>query len=450
MGKTKVEILIIEDNPGDARLISLLLEECFGNICEVIQCEKLGDGISKLVAHKHDLVLLDLNLPDSNGLNTLKKCLEPGFNVPVIILTGLDDYKIGSEAIKMGAEDFLVKDNLNHQIIQKSIFYSIERFKIKNELKIKSDEVEQKRKQLDLILNKMFDAVLIIDDKGIIRYLNNSAVKLFGHDTADLLNTKFPSFDNSRGLSEIRIQNGNNSTGEMHISEIRWEGETMSIATIRDITKRKKSEELIKSSLREKEILLKEIHHRVKNNMQIISSMLWLQQRNIINEQDRMYFNDSRHRIKAMAIIYEKLYQSDNFAEINFFGFIEVLINELRASYNLGKNIEFDLNSGKVLIDLNIAIPLSQIVTELITNSIKYAFPGNRKGVIKIEFRENGHEYYLHIGDNGIGLPEGFQYPGTESIGLTLVDALIQQIHGNLDYKSENGTQYEITFVNGK
>lgn len=215
---------------------------------------------------------------------------------------------------------------------------------------------------------------------------------------------------------------------------------------------RRRAESQVRRSLEEKEVLLKEIHHRVKNNLQIISSMLSLQERFIQNDKDLALYVDSRNRIRAMALVHEKLYAADDFSRIHFADHIRRLVFELKQVFGIQQDsIIINEKVDDVFLDVATAIPCSQIVNELISNSIKHAFPGGSKGRIDVEFKmDNNNECTLAVRDNGVGPPDGFSYPGSNSIGLGLVNAFVQQLNGTVEMKAEGGLEFIVSFINNR
>lgn len=214
-----------------------------------------------------------------------------------------------------------------------------------------------------------------------------------------------------------------------------------------EITEKKASESQIRQSLKEKEVLLKEVHHRVKNNLQVISSILNLQSSYVKDEQILSVLRESQNRIKSMSYIHESLYQTKNFSSINFSEYIVNLSNNLFHSYQIFDNfIDLKLKVDPVNLNLDQAIPCGLIVNELITNALKYAFKNKKAGEIFIGISEKEKTVYIQIEDNGVGLPEGFNYLKTETLGLQLVVTLVEQLDGKLELKSEKGTNYLITF----
>jgi PAS domain S-box-containing protein len=218
------------------------------------------------------------------------------------------------------------------------------------------------------------------------------------------------------------------------------------MATSRDITHHKEAEKKIKESLKEKEILLKEIHHRVKNNLQIISSLLSLQSMYVMDEETKALIMESQNRVKSMAMIHERLYQSQDLAHINFGSYLKSLIENFFSSYMIKGSINPILEVEDVILDINTAIPLGLISNEIISNSFKHAFPGDLEGEIKIKLVDQGENYILTIGDNGVGFPQDFDYQNTSSLGMQLINSLSTQIGGNLEIKVNNGTIFKLTF----
>ncbi len=224
------------------------------------------------------------------------------------------------------------------------------------------------------------------------------------------------------------------------------------VGTISDITEQKKDSEKLRNSLLEKEILLKEIHHRVKNNLQIISSLINLQSRYVHDERILNIFMESRLRIHSMALIHESLYQSDSLAKINFYNYVKTLTQYLFHSYELNSKITYEIDvEENICLDINISVPCGLIINELVSNSFKYAFPKefNReyKGKVIIKFsKEPNGDFLLTISDNGIGLPDNIKEGKPASLGLNLVRILVNQLDGEMDIIRGKGTKYEIRF----
>ncbi len=209
----------------------------------------------------------------------------------------------------------------------------------------------------------------------------------------------------------------------------------------------RKAQEKIKESLQEKEVLLKEIHHRVKNNMQIISSLLNLQARKISDPEIAEIFKESQSRVKSMSMIHERLYQSKTLSHIDFSEYINSLSLDLLRTYASNPDmIELKINAEKVKINIDTAIPCGLILTELVSNAFKYAFPDGRKGEINIDFSKKGDLFTLKISDNGVGIPEGLDYAHSKTLGILLVNSLIDQIDGKIDMNTSDGTSFTITF----
>lgn len=217
---------------------------------------------------------------------------------------------------------------------------------------------------------------------------------------------------------------------------------------LRDITDRKHAEEQVKSSLKEKEVLLQEIHHRVKNNMQIISSLLNLQSHHIEDDKVKDMFKMSRDRIKSMALIHEKLYQSKDLTKINFAQYIQSLAVHLLNTYNVSmERIKLNAKVTDVFLDINKAIPCGLIINELVSNSLKHAFPQDKKGNIRIQLNRGNNGYVrLVVSDDGIGFSENVDFQHPDSLGLQLVNDLVDQLGGTLELDSSKGISYQISF----
>jgi PAS domain S-box-containing protein len=211
---------------------------------------------------------------------------------------------------------------------------------------------------------------------------------------------------------------------------------------------RKIAEEELKKSLAEKEVLLKEVHHRVKNNLQIISSILNLQANSINNEEIRNLFEDSQDRIKSMALVHENLYKTKDFSKIDFEIYVSSLVHNLCRSYGAEENnIQCKLDLEKVYLSIDIAIPCGLIINELVSNSLKHAFANSNKGVIFVQLKQSGREISIVIADNGKGMKKALDPLNTQSLGLQLVYALIEQIDGKIAQESVKGTKFIINFT---
>ncbi|MEH1819193.1 MAG: PAS domain S-box protein [Nostoc sp.] len=222
------------------------------------------------------------------------------------------------------------------------------------------------------------------------------------------------------------------------------------ISVIEDINERQQWEEQIQASLLEKEVLLKEIYHRVKNNLQVISSLLNLQSAYIKDEQDLVIFRQSQQRIESMALVHEKLYQSQDLAKINFGEYIRDLVASLFAAYEVNEDaIALIINiDERVFLGLDTAIPCSLIIHELVSNSLKYAFPTSRNGTISINLKkDHKNQVTLVVSDDGIGLPSNFNFKNLASLGWLLVDALSNQLSGNINIQGAMGVECHLTFT---
>ena len=225
-------------------------------------------------------------------------------------------------------------------------------------------------------------------------------------------------------------------------------GTKKSLVSLLDINERKKAENKIKASLNEKEVLLKEIHHRVKNNLQIISSLLDLQANYVDDKEAINVLQESQNRVKSMAMIHEMLYQSPDLASINISNYIQNLVQDLFYSYGAKNNVIPIIDVEQTFLNIETAIPCGLIMSELVSNSLKYAFPNNETiGEIFVSVHSYDKEFELIISDNGIGLPEDLDFKDMQtSLGLRLVNMLVKQLEGSIELERTHGTKFKIKF----
>ncbi len=329
-----------------------------------------------------------------------------------------------------------------------------------------------KLKRFRTLLDQTNDIIFLLDvSSHLIVDLNKSAFEQLGYspnellkmpiedliDPQELYQTKelFYELNKSREPQNRRTittnflkKNDQKIPVEISVSMVEFSDDLYAVIVARDITERKQAEKQINISLKEKEVLLKEIHHRVKNNMQIISSLLNLQSFYIDDKESFEVFKESQNRIKSMALIHEKLYQSKDLTEIDFAEYISNLVFNLFKSYSVNsKIIKRSINVEDALFDIDTSIPCGLIINELVSNSLKYAFPDGQRGEIKIDLRLDNGKSILTVSDNGIGLPEDVDFQNTGSLGLRLVKILVNQINGELHINKSEGTSFTIEFT---
>lgn len=321
----------------------------------------------------------------------------------------------------------------------------------------------------DKIVSTMSNFLLLLDTEKNIINVNQATKGLLGYDDSELIGKSvgmiFPDEEEKDALfngddhrllkkgfiankeTYFKAKNGKIIPVFLSISLIQSEeGRTIGIVCIgSDIIEITRAKNEIKDSLEEKELLLREVHHRVKNNLQIISSLLNLQSGYIKDKEDLELFKDSQSRVKSMAFIHEQLYQSSNFINIEFSEYIRNLVTYLIHYYAVDPSmIKLNLNVENVSMDLNTSIPCGLIVNELVTNSLKHAFPSGKEGEIYIDLHSvNDHQYVLIVADNGISLPDDIDFENTDTLGLQLVNGLVSQLEGTIKVDKSNGTRFE-------
>jgi len=343
--------------------------------------------------------------------------------------------------------------------------------------KLEEEIIEHKRteKEKDMLaqaIKSTSECVSITDMDNIIIFVNNALLKTYGYSKEEVLGKHISILrveqDNSEDLKEDII--------ETTINKGMWQGELINrrkdgstfpislstslvrdktgkpstlIGVAKDITERKRIESQIKESLDEKEVLLKEIHHRVKNNMQVISSLLNLQSGYIKDEQTRDLFKESQDRVRSMALIHEKLYQSADLARVDFAEYIQNLMEYLFSSYGVDSaKVALKTDVDSVSLGINAAIPCGLIINELVSNSLKHAFPQNRGGEIRIDLHRNNGGFELVVSDDGVGIPKNVDFRNTESLGLQLVNTLTSQLGGTIELEANgSGTRFVIGFA---
>lgn len=317
------------------------------------------------------------------------------------------------------------------------------------------------------VFNSIPDAITIINRENKVVKVNSSMANSMGMETEDLVGKNC--YEVVHGTScpintcphAMLLHDEEQHSSEVHEENLGGffmitttplyddDGNVMgSVHVARDITERKIMEEQLEQALEDKDILMKEIHHRVKNNLMIMASLLNMQSRYIKDEVARDIFKDSQSRAKTMALIHEKLYQSKELKKVDVQDYMESLSRDIYQAYiNDPQRIQLSLDLEPHMLDINTVIPLGLILNELLTNTFKYAFPGEAEGMVKVRFIEKENkEFLLEVADNGVGLPADFSLKKTESLGMRLIHSLTEQIKGELEISAEHGTQIRIKF----
>ncbi len=337
-------------------------------------------------------------------------------------------------------------------------------------------------KKLSEVLESTGEGIFGVDNSLKCTFINSSSLEMLGYNMSECLNKTMHEFIhcievdgkicNVNQCPLIKtIKNGKtNNTSEVTLERkdktsfsIEYSSHpiiengliTGTVVTFNDITERKKTLAQIEGSLREKEVLLREIHHRVKNNLQIISSLLNLQAGFTTDKKTNEILEESKNRVKSMALIHEKLYQSKNFSSIDIHEFIEELFKNLFHSFGVeSSSVNTELSIDNISLNADQAVYLGLLVNELVSNSLKHAFKsaplddnGERQKKIFIGVQQDpNYGYSIKIGDNGCGFPDNIDFKNTESLGLQLVMSLVKQLDGEISLNNNSGTEFLIEF----
>ncbi|MBP6740732.1 MAG: PAS domain S-box protein [Leptospiraceae bacterium] len=328
-------------------------------------------------------------------------------------------------------------------------------------------ENQESQENMELIFNTNPDAVMIINQvNGLITEINDEFERLMEYTRAEVIHKEVKEigiWNNPSDLERVYVLLTENSfckdfetvfkrkdgtlfTGITSIASFTLQGLPHYLCVTRDISDRKQAEEKIKSLLVEKEIILKEVHHRIKNNMNTICSLLLLQSQSITNTTAITALEEAANRVNSMALLYDKLYKSSDYTEVSVKDYLTVLIDEILENFPNSSSIKVEKRIEDFELSTKRLQPLAIIVNELITNIMKYAFTGRQSGLITVTAKLLTNNPYISIEDNGNGLPESISFSNSTGFGLMLVRGLTEQLNGKIRIERENGTKIILEF----
>jgi len=338
----------------------------------------------------------------------------------------------------------------------------------------RAEEVLHTSEERYRLLVENANEVIAVAQDGMLKFVNRMAIDLTGYSEQDLTSRPFPEFvhpddrgmvvehylrrlkgDVSQSRYDFRLMARDGSIKWLEIGAvlIDWEGKPATLNFFSDITERKRTEEALRDSLTEKEVLLREVHHRVKNNLSAIIGLITMGQTEVKDAATATLMKELESRIRAMLFIHEGLYRSENLARIAFQGYLETLLSHLHSSFASQGAVRFSVAAAGVELGLDAAVPCGLIVNEWVTNAFKHAFPGDqprpgeKECAITVSAEQNGGATTLTVADNGVGLPADLDWAATKTMGLRLVQMLGQhQLGGTIEVDRARGTRFTLTF----
>jgi two-component sensor histidine kinase/DNA-binding NarL/FixJ family response regulator len=399
----KVNILLVDDRPANLLATAVTLEELGQH---VVKARSGQEALRSVLAEDFAVILLDVQMPGLDGFETARliRTRKRSRHTPIIFLTAYESTDVQVfKAYALGAVDYLFKPVVA-EVLRSKVAVFVELFQ-------KTEQVKRQAEQLQALRQR--------------EYANKLAEERQRWEMALLRAER----EKDRQITEALT----------HRAE----------ELARVITERQHAEEQLKASLQDKEVLLREIHHRVKNNLQIISSLLALQSESITDRQALELFRESRNRVQSMARIHEKMYRSRDLVRIDFGEYIRSLASDLFRTYRVpGSAVQLDIDVTDVFLGIDTAIPCALILNELIANSLKYAFPPGRHGTIRVALhRDPDGRLVLTVSDDGVGFPGTLDFRTTRSLGLQIVTTLTKQLDGTIDLLDRTGTTFQLTFT---
>lgn len=455
------KVLLLEDNEADALLMVRHLQRSSFDF--KIKVVTTGQAFEEAAEdYEPDIIISDYRLKQYSGIDAIRfrnlKCEE----VPIIVVSGTIGEEKAAELIKEGATDFLMKNNAENRLglaVSRAIQEAAE--------KKKRRQAEMASNQHQILMKELTDqtwaAIWVKDAQGRHIFINQKYKTLFGLLNRDVIGkTNFELFDEETAFrfteSDMKVLKANEpialeewittnnedryfKTNIFPLKGVPGLSDLIGGVAM-DITEQKKNEELITNSLKENEILLAEIHHRVKNNLAVVSAMLQLQAAEEKNEEISNRLFGSVGRIRAIANIHEHLYQANTFYRLNFTENIRQLATEIVEAFQIDKSIKLEFTCDPVQLNINQAIPCSLIINEVITNIHKHAFLDKKHGMIHIFLENQDDKMKLTIKDDGIGFTGNIKEIKSGSLGLQILSVLSRQLKANYDYKSTGGYNY--------
>jgi PAS domain S-box-containing protein len=463
-----MKILFVEDLPLDAELAERLLRKD-GLDLESLRVDTQETFLEALEGFRPDVIISDYSMPAFDGMSALLLVRQHDPHLPFIVLTGTINEDTAVACMKAGANDYVIKEHMSR------LSFAVKEAIELGQTRLRTRQQEELLRQNEERYRTLFDGssavMLIVDpEDGRITDANKTALAFYGLPgkgpigmTLDQISTESNDQILERLLSVVKLKlrvsesrhrkaDGTEVYVELHSGPILIEGKTLLLVIIHDISERYLVRERLESSLKEKEALLREIHHRVNNNLQVISSLLSL---SAARSTDTMYQSASQamiRRIAAMALAHEQLYSSQDVSRIGFSLYLREIVDILVSSEDVTQtrpNLEFLLD--EIFLNLEEAIPAGIAVSELVSNALRHGVHGmGDKGRIRIEMHELQHgELQIKVEDNGPGFPEGVDPSKAETLGLRLVEILSTQLQGTIEYNVDGGTRAVLRFTPG-
>jgi two-component sensor histidine kinase/CheY-like chemotaxis protein len=445
-GKTQLRVLILEDRPEDAELIADELRRSgFEPQWERVETEPTF--LARL-APPPDVILADYSMPEMDAGRALSLLQERALRIPFIVVSGTIGEDVAVSVMRQGAADFLLKDRMGR------LGSAVKRALVENALRAERTLAENQLQASEVRFHAFMRynpaLAFIKDESGRIIYVNHAG------DDAEVIATQlrgdapvFETGERLRTIEEVTTLGGQMRQMLCFRFLFSDAAERCLMGGVAvDITEQKTAERALSEALAAKDVLLKEVHHRVKNNLQTISSLLHMQADLLPDLAARQALRDAQRRIHSMAMIHEQVYGHRDGDTTDFGEYATRLSRFLFDSFGIQAGrvrLRFELDPVSLAMDQ--MIPCGLILNELVTNSLKYAFPGDRAGVILVSLRCEGRIVTMEVADDGVGLPPGGDAGCSESLGMRIVDLLARQLGGRLDRQSSGGLRSIVTFT---
>jgi PAS domain S-box-containing protein len=469
-----LRVLLVEDNPGDARLLREAVAVVPEPGLEWVTVERLGDALCRLADERFDVVLLDLSLPDAQGFETFARAEAEAPDVPIVVLTGLDDEELAVRTVQAGAQDYLVKAHLDGHLLVRALRYAIERRRSVQAL-------EESERRFRAIFDQTFQFMGLLSPDGTLLEANQTALHYVGLGSSDVIDRPFwltPWWEHDPGLQswlqgaiqeaasgafvrrevEHRGADGVLRPFDFSLKQVRDDRErvVLLIAEGREITERKRAEEerarllaLERERSEQLKLSVREAHHRIKNNLQSISDLLYLEATAGDGASRQDALRESIDRIQAIATVHDLLSQDEDVRVVDTRAVLERLVPMvLRSSGGslLGNDVRMDVTSFP--LSSKRATALALIVNELVSNAVKHACRNGEGRKVFITLRQDSEELVLRVKDQGPGLPANFALDTHSHVGLDVVRTLAERdLNGSFSVMDVGGVLAEVRFV---